>query len=349
MGIKSELTNDPVRGPGYGLIRILGLSDDTAAIAYCLERNQGSLPYLGEGGVWQSQAIWHRAVSEAELGDGRGVRIGVGPEIVDPIVEQPPHVMCRLTVDQGGTKYTATLKIQRPLLSSNAQAATPPPVAEPETPPEPAEALPVEPSEEEAPVVPLPVARGSRRWVWPLASSSILVVALAAGAWLWWDCRIPGLPGPECAASISPAAEAPKATVPRTCAGLQGDACLAAARQAASLGQLELARQLLQEAGGLGVAKAYIDLAHLYDPATWAAEKSPVERADWETAAYWYDEAARVGDPEGILGAGRLYCGESGDIAFISHGAELLKKAAAGAPPDAEVRRWLEACEEKLK
>lgn len=353
MAIKCELANDAERGPGYGLIRIWGLSADTESLEYCLERNQGSLPYLATGGNWQAQEVWHRIPVDADAEPPGLVAVHVGPEVVDPLVEQPQNVVCRLTVRCGSEKHPAALKIRRPLLSSKAHAPPPsvPLTVEPEPVPPP---LPLEgtlalmPEPAPAPAV---LSEDSGK-AWRIAAwSSIPVLLTAAGVWLWWDCRIPAFPGPRCGASQEPAVKAapPADALPRNCSGLDAEACLAAALKGLEAGQLDRARQLLQEAGNLGAVKAHIHLARMYDPDTWAADKSPAERADWETASYWYDEAARAGDREGMLGAGRLYCRNSGDAAFRAHGVDLLRKAVAASPGEPGAEQLLKECEEKLK
>lgn len=360
MAIKSELRNDAARGPGYGLVRITGLPAGTVHVRYCLERNQGSLPYLGVNGQWQGQEVWHAIDLDGATSEGQPAEFPVGPEVVDPIVEQPQHVMCRLTVDSGAETHTAALRIERPLLSSKAHAVPAPPDPMPAAVPEPESAPDRDVAQEEdtvpgvaavpKPVTgPEPIQLGGRRRLWRVAGWLALpIVALGTAAWLWWDCRIPSLQGPNCSGSGT-ASTPPADTLPRNCAGLTAEACMAAATQALQAGKLDRARQLLQEAGNLGAMQAYIQLARMYDPATWAADKSPAGQADWETAAYWYEEAARAGDREGMIGAGRLYCGNSADAAFRSHGADLLRKAAGAVPDDAATAQALKECEEKLK
>lgn len=354
MAIRSELRNDAARGPGYGVIRIAGLPVGSVPAAFCLERNQDALPYLGPNGRWQAQEAWHPVASAAPVGE-TAVELPVGPEIVDALVEQPQHVMCRLSVECGGGPQAGALKLQRPLFSSRAQgfAAAPVVVETPE--PEPETEILGDEAPDEIPVVPPaepePLERDRSRWRIVLWTAIPLLLLAAVGGWLWWDCRVPGLPGPHCAPEAAPEAAVtpPAETLPRNCAGLDGEACLALAIRATDTGQLEQARQLLQEAGGLGAVKAYVRLAQMYDPGTWAADRSPVARPDWETAAYWYDEAARSGDEEGKLRAGRLYCGSASDPAFLTHGAELLRQAVAAAPGDAGLAEALKNCEERLK
>ncbi|WP_139557849.1 SEL1-like repeat protein [Methylotetracoccus oryzae] len=343
-----------MRGPGYGTLRIAGLPVGSVPAAFSLERNQDALPYLGREGHWQAQEAWHPVASAAPASE-TVVELPVGPEIVDALVEQPQHVMCRLSVECGGGPQAGALKLQRPLFSSRAQGfvSASVPVAPPALGPEPEDLIDEVPDESLVvpPAEPVPPEQERSRWRVVAWTAIPLLLLAAVGGWLWWDCRVPGLPGPECAPEVAPEAAVtpPVETPPRNCAGLDGEACLAVAIRATDAGQLDQARQLLQEAGSLGAVKAYVRLAQMYDPATWAAERSPVAQPDWETAAYWYDEAARSGDAEGKLGAGRLYCGSASDPAFLSHGAELLRQAVAAAPGDAGLAEALKQCEERLK
>jgi hypothetical protein len=189
----------------------------------------------------------------------------------------------------------------------------------------------------------------NERRTWHIVMLIIMpILLLAVGAWLWWKCHIPMLQGPQCKNIKSQVTTSPPSEIiiPRNCSGFDGETCLAMATKAVQSGRLDMARQLMQEAGNLGAKKAFIHLAHMYDPTTWAIDKSPAEKADWETAAYWYEEAARVGDSEGMLGAGRLYCENAQDAAFRLHGADLLRKAL---PNDPSAAQALKECEDKLK
>jgi len=354
VAIKSELTNDSEREPGYGLIRIFGISTSKEKLLYSLESNQGSQPFLGGDGTWQAQQTWHQVLSEDMVSAAEPVIFRVGPKIVDPLVEQPQHVMCRLTVDCNGSRQTAALKIQRPLLSSKAYAQSTP-TSSTEKPPLPEPAGIPEMLADEMGLVDtqdlakeLDVNRNYRKSLYIVLLIVLLLVLLAIGVWLWWECHIPMFQGPQCKKTNAQVTTSPPSEliIPRNCSGLDGESCLSMATKAVESGRLDMARQLMQEAGNLGATKAFIHLAHMYDPTTWAIDKSPAEKVDWETAAYWYEEAARVGDSEGMLGAGRLYCENAMDAAFRLHGADLLRKALANDPSAAQA---LKKCEEKLK
>jgi hypothetical protein len=155
-----------------------------------------------------------------------------------------------------------------------------------------------------------------------------LLLALGEGSWRWWG-RTP--------------------TSPKSCTGIKAKDCLALALKALDAKELEPARQLLQQAAKLGATEASLHLAEMYDPKTWSSDRSPVEKADWETAGYWYEEAARGGEARGMIGAGRLYCQFASDPVFVESGLEWLRKAATAPDADAEVKELLTACEGKSR
>jgi hypothetical protein len=368
MAIRCELVNDPVMGPGHGLIRIGGLEQTADRLEFCLERNQGPAPFLGKDGGWQAQEYWHEvAAGPAGTGEAGNIEaapgqalpipheIPVGPGLVDPIVSQPYSVVFRLTLSVDSARYPCVLRIQRPLLGSGAYfeaRPAPAPQPEPEPVPEPAPLPEPEPIPAPEPLpepVPVPVP-GSPRRLW--LGFALLLALAGAGAWAWWDCRIPALPGPQCqtaAPKMERNAEVQPISPPQHCTGLSAEECLAAAQKSLAAHQPDAARQLFQEAAELGAPEAYIQLGQMYDPETWSIETSPAANADWETAAYWYDEAARTGDKDGMLGAGRLYCRNTQDPAFLSHALELLRKFVLEAPGDAAAEALLKECEEKAK
>ncbi len=79
----------------------------------------------------------------------------------------------------------------------------------------------------------------------------------------------------------------------------------------------------------------------MYDPEGWSADQSPAPKPDWDTAAYWYEEAARGGDQAGRQGAGRLLCRfGSGDFER-GRGLQLLREASQ---QGADVQALIEAC-----
>ncbi|VUX45426.1 hypothetical protein DF3PA_120028 [Candidatus Defluviicoccus seviourii] len=382
MAIRAELSADKDRGPGFGLLRIAGLGTAGGTVDLSLKCNQVTAPFLGTGGRWQATETWHSVTAMTAEGDD--LLIPVGPEIVDAIVAQPSRVAYYLTVATGVQKQGATLTVHR-LLGSGAAADDQAErerlqreAEERERQEREAERLRQEEAErarldeaerlrreqEEATVLAAqrqaaePIAPvfepepQRRRWMLALIPA-VLVLSVAAVAGSWYACLIPipGLVPARCTAesaaeTAQPSAEAPAAVAsPSSCAGLGADECIRLAETALSEKRLEPARQLFQQAVQLGGAQAAVALGRMYDPETWSAAASPAPAADWETAVYWYETAARAGDGAGLLGAGRLLCREAKSDIERRQGLKYLREAETKGV--AEAKALIPACEAK--
>jgi len=363
--IRADLSADKERGPGHGRLRVSGFDPKGEAVELSLMRNQGTTPYLGNGGVWQATEEWHPAVDVERAGTELVIR--VGPEIVDPIVTQPTTVAYRLTVAAGVARDVGTLTVTRPLLGSGAahedggsdlaaeeaaRAAAAAAAEEAERKkvvvPEPPPPIAVYPPE------PVPV----RPKKWPIVVVLALLALLSGVGGAWYSCIFPGMGAARCSGlEPKPEPETPATTVPEakpetpavattSCAGLDAAACLAKGDAALGAGELEPARQLFQEAAGLGSVEANLRMARMYDPETWSAKTSPVAEADWETAVYWYEAAAKQNDVAGKAGAGRLLCQNAGTGFERKRALEYLKAAAVGG--DEKAKAMIAECEAKV-
>lgn len=375
MAIRAELSADLERGAGNGLLRIAGLTGNkTGPLHFSLRRNQGTAQFLGAGGRWQAAETWHEA-GEATGGTDE-ILVSLGPEVIDPVVEQATTVAYRLTVTIGADSHITSLKVIRPLFGSG--AAEPAASAAPDDAQqreeaerqarEEAERLRLEQeaaarlrAEEEERTRVLaeeerrrlaeelqprpaetepPVAAGRSRW--PLIAAAVALLGAAGGA--WYGCAIPGF-GPARCQSAPPAPAAPLAptALPESCTGLDAAACYQAGQQALQQSKLEPARQLLQQASRLGSAGGSLALARMYDPDTWSAATSPVAKADWETAVYWYEKAAAQGDPTAKTTAGKLLCKNATMDLERRQGRTYLEQAAnAGSE---EAKQFLATCQ----
>ena len=100
---------------------------------------------------------------------------------------------------------------------------------------------------------------------------------------------------------------------------------------------------MLQQAASLGSVEANLVIARMYDPETWSAEASPVAAANWETAVFWYEKAARQGDSTGQLAAGKLLCRNALTAFEKTQGRSYLDQAAKGG--SAEAQTLLSECQ----
>lgn len=373
MAIRTELSADKERGPGYGILKIEGFSSAEDPVDFSLMRNQGSEPYLGQTGLWQATETWHSA--ETIEATGGSLLIPVGPTIVNAIVNQSTTVAYRLTLASGTAKDAGTLRIVRPLLGSGAAAPeehVPPPEPAPPPPPpiiEPAPpAPPIEPPAEqqvEEPEITSPEPPPSRSR-WPLIVAVLAIVLIAGGTFAaWYTCLIAGFGAPRCPATSTASPEVPpddetaagtepqppeneaQTDVKFSCEGLDADDCFDVATTALEQREALIARERFQYAAEIGSLEANNALARMYDPATWARETSPVGKPDWETAVYWYERSARQGNLDGRLGAGRLLC-EKGSLAFeTKQGLQYLKEALEQ-DDEGSTRDLIKACESKV-
>ena len=342
MALRCELLHDPKRGPGHGLLKVAPLTPAPAVVRFSLMRNQGGNRYLGPEGQWRATSYEHRASAEASEG---GVSVTLGPWFVDAIIEQSPAVLYQLSVTLATGKQDGSLRVNRQrLLGSKAESKTPrkplaaPPAAvaraEPEIhiappaeiDPEGVEPAPAPPASDASTAAGIRVEGGPKpRWKHYAGFVALVLAALGVGN-SWWG-RIP--------------------TSPKNCTEIKAEDCLALALKALDAKELEPARQFLQEAVGLGATKASLQLAYMYDPHSWSPDTSPAEKPDWELASYWYDKAAREGEREGMIGAGRLYCRFATEAVDLERGLELLRKASAQGDPG--IQELIPICEAKSK
>lgn len=330
--IKAELSADPQRGPGHGLIRITGAAPG-ADISFRIESNRRGKEHLQADGSWGNSQVMQSA--HAAPGEDGSLLLAVGPTVVDPLVAGQDMTF-RLVLSVDGLDHLGTLGRKGRLLGSGAggdgtpggmqRVTAPPPDAPwPEPAPEPEPEPAPEPEPEPEPVrlpdpAPLPEARAgdgmdlpepapaSGMWLYiVLGVLALMLVGGAAGA--WYFCLIPGLSGPSCATSgvagtdevapgpadkpeLSPAAEPADGSL------------LARARAMEASGDLVAARDLYQRAAREGEFEAAKRLARMYDPATWTRDSSPEPEPDWETANFWWEQATGRGDAEALRRAG---------------------------------------------
>lgn len=218
-----------------------------------------------------------------------------------------------------------------------------------------------------------PAPERRSRWARLAAGVAGVLLLLGAGVWAYFHCLLPGLAPAGCGvapalagpagaggspgASVPPVQDAeppattggagpvedpgqappPPAEKPVRCVNMGAEECLALADATFQAGDLGRARQLYQSAARLGAVAANVKLARMYDPDGWSASASPAAQADWETAAYWYEEAARAKDVGGLLGAGRLLCRFGRSEIERRRALDFLREARErGAGPEAE-------------
>lgn len=369
MAIRIDLTVDPARGPGYGLLKIIGLPPEAGALDIWVERNQGAETFLGTGGQWTTQPVRHAMGAASSEGPARLLRLG--PDIVDPIATLPPNCLVLMGVEAEGVKEQGRVTVRGLLASSAAgervesgvrtvRQADPDPVVvvDPESDPEPMPPLRAEPLDQQPPFIPLTpivgdptdlVDRPRRTSPGVVILGVVLVLILVAGGWYF-----SGLPpfGKGVEAPAAPVAAAPEPAAPVAVNGPidsrealsrylatnpTAEAATAKAGELASQGHLDFAMLAHQYAARLGSTESAVALGHMYDPDTWSKSISPMDKPDAETAAYWYEPAAKAGNVEAERRLGKILLGMQGQQ---DKAKEWLGKAAAAG--DAEAKTLLE-------
>lgn len=368
MPLRMELTADPARGPGNGILRIAGLSAAaTGRLSIVVQRNQGAETFLGAGGRWTTQPVTHEIGAPEREASGEAI-VGLGPELVDPIATLPPNCMVMFIVEAAGAKDQGRVAVRglMPSAAAGAAAEGGPAVVRHEEPVTVVDPEPVfEPAPEPAPLVaeyeplvpdPSHLIDEPKKKAAPavIGLGAVLVLILLAGG--WYFAGLPpfgkGLEAPQPPAETpvtTPAAQPPADGAIDSREALSryigtnpsADAALAKAKELAGQGRLDFAMLVYQYASRQGSAEASLALGRMYDPDTWSKAASPMDKPDAETAAYWYEPAAQAGNVEAQRRLGKILLGlPQGGAGNRDKAKDWLGKAAAQG--DAEAKALLE-------
>jgi hypothetical protein len=306
--------------PGHGFLHVRGWEHDAGNLEFALQRNQDDY-YLQHDRQWGNAPCWFAQHFE-EAADGDSISYQVGPEIVDPLLQNSATGVFnfRLRSPDGSGEDENPMKLMEGLALSGAGNATGPGAAQTTVSlaPTPAAQAPaiVQPAVEplsEAEVEPAPTVEpaprasaksGKSRIVW-LAVVILALLAIAAGLWLWL--KQPSVAVPVVAPTPPTTVPGPARTTAAPCSAealssenelnfVQG--CIKQSPDSAALLKvIELAKANKQcgvaqrlyanraQAGNVDVALAY---AREYDPKYLQASDC-FKTADNATAAYWYE------------------------------------------------------------
>lgn len=344
MPLRIDLVYDAERGPGHAIARIHDQRAVPGRIEMSVLRNSDQF-YLRADGSWASSESW-LPLPEAAI-DGNTLSVRFGPPIVDSIVGAPPNIRFHHTMRLDGIAEPAHVKRAADVRTSGAAGSgrlpDPPPIAPPPVAPAPASpVIEVPPAPEPtfaAPVMPPPSPRqpdaGGVRLPMLIGGAVALVTVIAVA--VWYFTRIPETPGPEPVAAAQTKARAapPTAGTPENLADInkflsQNPPPNDAHRMGKELlekGKPDLAMLLFQSAARSGQKDALLSLARMYDPESWSPQTSPMPAADAETAAYWYEPAAKAGDVFAQRRLGKLLVELNLSPTQREQGIEWLKKA----------------------
>lgn len=293
--IKATLEQDTLRGPGYGVLQLEAMNTQEA-LNYRIESNQKSAEHLQADGKWSSSPVM-QTVAMPQANDN-GITLFLEPVVINALIKNSRAAYRIVLQDASRQEYVGNIRIKGMLLGSGAQgegALPPSPIDLPPQNSSPMQKINVETYENklESEYKETPRKRGL--WIGFVAMPVLVVV----GA--WGAC----LPIPMLPVAGWCAAEAPQTTPSQEpqAGVVENDAygqCLALKEG----GKLEEARIACLKASQDGNIEAMKEMARMVDPATWSEKISPEPKPNWETAAYWWQQAAREGDIESMRHAG---------------------------------------------
>ena len=358
MAIKWELTADATRGPGFGLLKTAGMPLVSGPVRLWIQRNQGAEPFLGQNRTWVTQPVQHE-LPPPEVQDGQSSFV-LGPDLVDPIALLPPNCLVLIGLETDGLKDQGRATVRRLLPSVAAGeggggdanvvrhiTASSTSQTEDETVP-PVEPLVVDPP---PPVVGKPPKFG----IPPMALGLIAAVLLGGGAaGLYFSGILGGetkknepmrdvgvVAAKPVDAAIDGAIDSREALARYLASNPSAAAAFAKAKELDGQGRRDFAMLVYQHGSRQGSAEASLTLGRMYDPDTWSKQTSPMERPDAETAAYWYEPAARAGNVEAQRRLGKILISLPQGGIQKDKGKEWLTKAAEAG--DAEAKTLLAA------
>lgn len=348
MPLRIDLVYDAERGPGHAIARITGQQAQPERIEMSVLRNSDQF-YLRSDGSWSSSESW-LPLPEAAM-EGTTLSVRFGPHIVDSIYGAPQHIRFQHMLRLDGMVEPAHVKRAADVRTSGAAgsgrlpdpppvAPTPPaaaPLVEPPPPPMPApEPQPVAPPP--LPPTPMPPAPGGSRMPLLIGGAVALVAVIAAAIWYFTRSPEAAAPEPVAATPVTPAAPVaapPTAGEPESLADINKflsenpppDDIYRMGKGLLEKGKPDLAMLLFQNAARGGQKDALLSLARMYDPESWSPQTSPLPAADAETAAYWYEPAAKAGDVFAQRRLGKLLVDLNLSPTQREQGIDWLKKA----------------------
>ncbi len=361
MAIKWELTADAVRGPGFGLLRAEGMPLVSGPVRLWIQRNQGAEPFLGQNRTWVTQPVQHE-MPPPEVQDGQTSFV-LGPDLVDPIALLPPNCMLLIGLTAEGAKDQGRVTVRRLLPSVAAGEGgsggaevvrhDAPPISQPQ--PEPVVLPPVETLVVDPPPPPPVVEKPPKPGLSPMVLGLIAAVLLGGGAaGLYFSGILGGetkkdepvrevgaVAAKPVDAAVDGVIDSREALARYLASNPSAEAAFAKAKELDAQGRRDFAMLVYQHASRQGSADASLTLGRMYDPDTWSKATSPMERPDAETAAYWYEPAARAGNVEAQRRLGKILTALPQGGIQKDKGKEWLTKAAEAG--DAEAKTLLAA------
>ncbi len=331
--IKVTLEQDAVRGPGYGVMSLEGLSVQDG-LRYRVERNQKSAEHLQVDGQWGGAPVMQ--LTPVPQASEEGIVLFFGTRTIDALIKNNRAAYRIIVQDAAEQEYVGNIRIKGTLLGSGAQGngaqlhSSPLPEAPPSV-ERPAPAPPAHSDAAVSTVIPISKENKSsfRRAVFIVLVIALLLGVLG-GAWAWCV-AVPLVP----ARSPCVVAGEHSATPKQPSAGKAGEDAYGRCLSLKKAGKLPEASAACQKAAAAGNIEAMKEMARMHDPATWSKATSPELQANWETATYWWKRAAHEGDRESKRHEGYNMAKYGEYEMDKEQGIELLKEARSAGDSEA--------------
>ncbi len=284
--------------------------------------------YLGAEGQWEPIPVWHTLANMAAVEEGT-IEADVPPAFVDPIIISPNNSY-RVTLKSGGESETRTMRIANGVLASSAAGSSPEsleqgsglilgdaivePIKEPEPVPEPQV---IEEIIEEAPepvvtsVVEIQTESFFSRHKGKIIATVLALLLLIGGILVWYFKLIPDFSSDKKEDKATASSSTVEAT-PATGKNLTDlellqkfirtkpdtEQILAQANQWRNTGHCDaMLRLMVHSAHKSNDSKIALEYAKMHDPAEFKKGKC-IEKADTDTAQYWYQKAVEAGNAD---------------------------------------------------
>ncbi len=319
------------RRPGFALLKISGWKHSPELSEMSIQRSEDE-NYLGVDGQWDPVPVWHTLANMSAMDDG-SFEADVPPAFVDPIIISPNNSY-QVALKSGSVSETKTMRIAKGVLASSAAGSSPESleqgsglilddtIAKPIKKPEPAvmeevvEEVEVEVEVEEIPepiITPvLDVKKDSFVVLHKgkIISSLIALLLLIAACLAWYFKFIPNLDsGGDEVTRSTPVKPSPVKQASKNLTDLEllqkfirskpdSDQILAQAKEWELTKHCDaMLRLMVHSAHKSNDSKIALEYGKMHDPAQFKKGEC-IEKADVDTAQYWYQKAVEGGNSD---------------------------------------------------
>ncbi|CEA00586.1 hypothetical protein BN1049_00105 [Pseudomonas saudimassiliensis] len=341
MPIRVDLLAFEPNIPGQARLAVKKWQGASEGLEFSIQRNQDQL-YLQGNQQWSNNPFWFQISQFKQGDDGEVLEAPVGPELVDPLLENSGSSNFRMELREldGGLSDQGVVRPAQGLLSSSAGGDTrsiydggelsvvPETLAAPEIPDLPELTLPEpEPAPERVSVEPVgaqaasPAPVTSKRNLVPLFLGVLILLAVTLGLWFWLkkpvaEATLDVAPAPGLAITSESGAAGPctlesmasqsELSFVQNCIREAPDsaALLEIITTAKQAGHCGIAQRLYANRAQAGDVQIAHAYAREYDP-QFHQPSTCFAEPDAATAAYWY-ETILVSDPDDVQAAQRF-------------------------------------------